>query len=65
MKPGDVLTSKQGTGLTLTIKAITKKKITVVVERRIVDRKTGELTVEKREREVAPEDWPFLAAAYG
>jgi hypothetical protein len=56
--------SSQGTNLRLTVKAVKKVDVSFEVERRIVDRKTGELTIETRERTVPKELWRHVISAY-
>lgn len=61
---GEEYISNQGTNLRLTVKAVSKKDVAVTVERRVVDRKTGELTIEQRERTVPKELWRYVIAGY-
>lgn len=62
MKKGDVLTSKRGH--TAKVTKVTTKVIIVEVERRVVNRRTGELTTEKRIREIPVERWVHFERAY-
>lgn len=61
---GDEFVSKFGTNLRLTVTAVEGKAITCVAERRTVDRKTGEILIEKRERIVGPDLWRHVLAGY-
>lgn len=63
-KAGDSFVSKFGTNLRLTITAVTKTTVSFKAERKIVDRKTGEVLTEDRERTVTSEEWKFVAAGY-
>lgn len=51
-------------GRTATVLKVTTKTITVEVERRVLNRNTGELKTEKRTREVPVDLWPTFAKAY-
>ena len=66
LKKGQEFVSKFGTNLRLTILDVStqKKTITCSFERKVVDRKTGEITVEDRTREVTMEEWPHVQAGY-
>lgn len=64
LKVGDQYLSTQGTNLRLTVKAVTRRDVTVTAERKLVDRKTGEVKIENRERTVPKELWPNVIAAY-
>jgi hypothetical protein len=61
---GEKYISAQGTNLRLTVKEVTPADVTFEVERKIVDRKTGELTIETRERTVPKELWRHVISAY-
>lgn len=62
MKKGDVLTSPSGR--TAKITKVTTKLVTVEVERRILNKSTGELKVEKRTREIPVDRWSAFAKGY-
>lgn len=64
MKVGDVFTSSQGTNLRLTITEVKKTQLSFRVQRKVVDRKTGEIVIEERERTVTTEMWPHVLAGY-
>jgi hypothetical protein len=64
MKVGDTGVSKLGTNLRYTVKAVTKKEVTVVVERRRIDKGTGEIIVHEVERVVPTSRWRFFASPY-
>lgn len=61
---GEEFRSRFGTNLRLTILDVSKKTISCSFERKVVDRKTGEITVEDRTREVTMEEWPHVQAGY-
>lgn len=62
MKKGDVVTSCLGNKYT--VLKVTTKVITVEVERRVLDKRTGELKVEKRTREISVAAWDAFNKAY-
>lgn len=64
LKAGDIYVSKFGTNLRLTVTKVLKNEIHCKVERRVVDRKTGEISVEERDRIVDRKGWPHVAAGY-
>jgi hypothetical protein len=64
LKVGDTFVSKFGTNLRLTISEVKKKELTLIVERKVVDRKTGEITIDKRTRVVPSSRWRFIEAGY-
>lgn len=64
LKVGDSFVSKFGTNLCLTVTEVDDVNISFIVQRRVIDRKTGEILVEDRERTVTPKGWAYVAAGY-
>lgn len=56
--------SKLGTNLRLTVKATDGHVLEVIVDRRVIDKQTGEVRVEQRTRTVRVEDWRYVIAGY-
>lgn len=64
LRVGDSCVSKFGTNLRLTITGVDKKTISFNVQRRSVNRKTGEVLIQENDRTVDRKDWRHVAAGY-
>lgn len=63
-KKSEIFVSRFGTNLRLTILEVKKQDLRVEIERKIINRKTGEVSIEKRERVVPIGLWPCAIAGY-
>lgn len=63
MKKGDEYRGRES-GLWLKIRAIDKKVAQITVQRRVVDRSTGEIKFDERQRDVPLEMMPTVLRGY-
>jgi hypothetical protein len=62
MKKGDRYISDSGLGAVVV--KVTTKVITVELERKVLDKRTGEFKVEKRTREIPVDRWKYFEVGY-
>lgn len=61
---GQVFRSTLGTDLRVTVVTIDSRVIVVSVERKLMDKTTGAVTIQERERRIHEDNWPRFIKAY-